>query len=168
MSTVVVNPARLGPALRQAWIGYHQRLDRAMADAGFPDRGFPDGRVLRICVRANETTISEIARELHISRQGAAKVVHKLREHRYVTVEPSPTSGREKVVRLTPRAHEYLAAHRRAARRIERELRRAVGSEAFDALAALLDALAPSEPIALRDYIRSASSLTDVDSTDTF
>jgi DNA-binding MarR family transcriptional regulator len=156
----------LGPALRRAWVGYQQRLDLAMADAGFADRGFPDGRVLRICARASETTISDIARELHISRQGAAKVVHKLREHHYLTVEPSPSSGREKLVRLTRRSHEYLAAHRDAARRIERDLRRRVGRDAFDALTALLDALEPREPTTLRDYIRSASSINGVNPID--
>ena len=40
-------PVGLGAALRQAWVGYHRRLDEAMAAAGFDDHGFPDGRVLR-------------------------------------------------------------------------------------------------------------------------
>ena len=85
----------LGPALRQAWVGYQRRLDEAMAAAGFDDRGFPDRRVLRMCpIRRDD--VSEIGRELGITRQGAAKVVASLRDRRYVTVTASDTSGREK------------------------------------------------------------------------
>jgi hypothetical protein len=65
------------PALRQAWVGYQRRLDEQMATAGFEDRGFPDGLVLRICSRTPGVTISQIGRELGITRQGAAKVVAK-------------------------------------------------------------------------------------------
>jgi len=143
----------LGPALRRAWVGYQRRLDDEMRAAGFGDRGFPDGRVLRMC-RAAPTTISQIGRELGITRQGASKVVGVLRDRGYVTVEPSATSGREKAVMVTPRATVYLAAQRAAARRIERRLRRAVGDDAFDALESLLDELGGDEQPRLRDYLR--------------
>ena len=152
MSTVVVNrgaartaPTRarrvpLGPGLRQAWVGYQCRLDDEMAAAGFDDRGFPDTRVLRMCADPAEMTISEIGRQLGITRQGAAKVVASLRDRKYVTVTASKTSGREKVVKLTPPA-EHLETFRKVTRRIERQLRNEVGADAFDALARLLDAL---------------------------
>src|ERR1700728_2005300 len=64
----------LGPALRRAWIGYQLRLDEAMAAAGFGERRFPDGRVLRLCSNAAGSTISAVGREIGITRQGAAKV----------------------------------------------------------------------------------------------
>ena len=143
----------LGPALRRAWVGYQRRLDDEMAAAGFGERGFPDGRVLRMC-RAAPTTISQIGRELGMTRQGASKVVAGLRERGYVAVEPSASSRREKTVTVTPRAIEYLAAQRAAARRIEQRLRRAVGADAFDALAALLDLLGGGEQPRMRDYLR--------------
>jgi DNA-binding MarR family transcriptional regulator len=144
----------LGPALRRAWVGYHRRLDAAMAAAGFDDRGFPDGRVLRICSASADVTIAQIGRELGITRQGAAKVVAKLRDLRYLEVSDSAVSGREKVVRLTPRAGEYLAAHRKAARGIERQLREELGESAFDGLQLLLAALGGDDGPPLRDYLR--------------
>ncbi|HEY2562544.1 MAG TPA: hypothetical protein VGI44_02460, partial [Acidimicrobiales bacterium] len=65
----------LGAALWQAGsvtsVGWTSRWPRQ----GFEDRGFPDGRVLRICSRIPEATISQIGRELGITRQGAGKVV---------------------------------------------------------------------------------------------
>src|ERR1039458_6918508 len=50
----------LGAALRRAWLGYQLRLDRAMAEAGFGERKFPDGRVLRLCSSEAGSTISAI------------------------------------------------------------------------------------------------------------
>jgi len=145
----------LGPALRRAWVGYQRRLDAAMAAAGFDDRRFPDGRVLRVCAGSVETTISQIGRELRITRQGAAKVVAGLRERRYVTVTASPSNGREKIVRLTPRAVDYLAAQRKAVRSISRQLRSQLGQESFAALLLLLDALGGDEDMLVRDYLRT-------------
>ncbi|HEY7135883.1 MAG TPA: MarR family transcriptional regulator [Acidimicrobiia bacterium] len=144
----------LGPALRRAWVAYQRQLDDAMADAGFGPRRFPDARVLRMCQRTPEITTSQIGRELGITRQGASKVVASLRERGYVTLKPSPTSGREKIVAVTQRADEYLAAQRKAARAIETRLRRAVGADAFDGLYRLLDAMGIDEDLRMRDYLR--------------
>jgi DNA-binding MarR family transcriptional regulator len=143
----------LGPALRRAWLGYQRRLDAAMAAAGFGDRGFPDGRVLRMC-RDADMTISDIGRELRITRQGASKIVASLRERRYVTIRASSADAREKIVRLTPRAIDYLTAQRKAARAIERQLRAKIGGVAFDNLDALLEALGGAEEMRMREYLR--------------
>jgi DNA-binding MarR family transcriptional regulator len=133
--------ARLGSALRQAWVGYRRRLDEELAAAGFGDRGFPDGRVLRLCGGAADVTISHIGRELGITRQGASKIVASLRDRGYVTLSPSPTDGREKIVTLTRRAVEFLAAQREAGRRIEAQIQLQLGQDALDGLYRLLDAL---------------------------
>jgi len=151
----------LGPALRRAWVGYQRRLDREMAAAGFPDRGFPDGRVLRLCARSDEVTASEIGRELGITRQGAGKIVADLRERGYVTLGSTRSDARQKVIALTPRARDYLAAQRAAARRIEQELTQQVGAEAFGSLFALLEALGDAEDLRARDYLRHALRLSD-------
>jgi DNA-binding MarR family transcriptional regulator len=144
----------LGPMLRNAWVGYQRRLDVAMAAAGFGDRGFPDGRVLRICRDSAETTISEIGRELGITRQGAGKIVVGLRDRGYVSIERSSTSAREKTVTLTPKAHEYLAAQRAAVRKIDNQLRRSLRPEGLRDLYRLLDLLGDHDQVRLRDYLR--------------
>jgi DNA-binding MarR family transcriptional regulator len=146
----------LGVALRQAWVGYRRRLDEELAAAGFGDRGFPDGRVLRICSMSADATISQIGRELGMTRQGASKIVASLRDRRYVTLSASATDAREKIVQLTPRASEYLEAHRKAARDIERQLRTEVGPDAFDSLYLLLDTLGGDEQPRLSDYLRNS------------
>ena len=143
----------LGADLRRAWIGYQRRLDEAMADAGFHDRRFPDGRVLRLCSGPDGATISEIGRQLGITRQGAGKVVANLRDRGYVEVTASSTSGREKDVSLTERAVHYLAAQRKAARDIERQLHLELGQEGFASLYRLLEALGGGEEVRMSDYL---------------
>jgi DNA-binding MarR family transcriptional regulator len=154
--TTTTERVNLGPALRRAWVGYQQRLDAAMAATGFTDRQFPDGRVLRMC-RKNSTNISQIGRELGITRQGAHKIVAGLRARHYVTLRPSPAKRTEKIVVLTPRAREYLTAHRQAAKRIERQLRTEIGEDAFAALTRLLEVLGGEDQPRMRDYLRSSA-----------
>ena len=146
----------LGAGLRQAWVGYRVRLDARLAEAGFEDHRFPDGRVLRICSRAEEPrTISDIGRELRITRQGASKLVSSLRERGYVILEPSSRDRREKVVSLTRRGQELLAAQYNAARAIETELRGQLGTDAFESLRALIDALRDTDQPRLAQYLRN-------------
>ena len=149
----------LGVALLRAWVGYRQRLDAELDAAGFTDRGIPDGRVLQICRRSGQTTISQIGRELGITRQGAGKIVTSLRDRGYVAVSDSVTDGREKVVTLTPRAQEYLTAHRAAARRIERQLHAELGANSIDALHRLLATLATDNQPRAADYLRRTTHM---------
>jgi DNA-binding MarR family transcriptional regulator len=125
-----------------------------MAAAGFGDRAFPDGRVLRMCRDTPGITTAQIGRELGISRQGAGKIVGGLVDRGYVSVEPSSRSARENAIALTPRAFEYLDAQRKAARAIESDLRRRLGPDGFDALDRLLEALGADETVRLREYLR--------------
>jgi DNA-binding MarR family transcriptional regulator len=147
----------LGPALRRAWLGYQLRIDSAMADAGFGERRFPDGRVLRLCAGQGGSTISAIGRELGMTRQGAGKVVGYLSERGYVTVTDSATSRREKSVTLTSRGTDYLRAQGAAARAIENELRSALGASGFSALFDALDVLETGEATRMRSYLQRST-----------
>jgi MarR family transcriptional regulator, organic hydroperoxide resistance regulator len=146
----------LGAALRQAWVGYQLRLDEEMTAAGFADRSLPNGRVLRLCARSEDVTASKIGRELGISRQGAGKVVAGLHSRGYVTLRASSGDRREKVLVLTEKGRQYLAAQRSAARKVERAMRRQIGAEAFDDLCAALDVLRRPDQPRLREYLRQS------------
>lgn len=154
-------PRALGGALRRAWIGYRRKLDDELNAAGFGDHGFPDGRVLRICSTSSETTISQIGRDLGITRQGASKIVASLRDRRYVSLTSSEADGREKIVRLTPRAVDYLAAQQKAARKIERRLRADFGSDTLESVYAVLNLLGGDEQPRMRDFIRDTRATLD-------
>lgn len=129
-----------------------------MAAAGFGERRFPDGRVLRFCSEPNGSTISAIGRELGITRQGASKVVAHLRECDYVSICDSPTSGREKSVTLSTRGVEYLEAQRKATWAIDAQLRSELGDPGFSNLLILLDALDGGESIRLRNYLQRSTN----------
>ncbi len=107
-----------------------------------------------MCSGPTGTTVSQVGRELGITRQGASKIVAALRDRQYVRLSASATDGREKIVTPTPRAVAYLAAQRKAARDIERRLRRDLGEKGFEDLGRLLEALGADEDIRLRDYLR--------------
>jgi DNA-binding MarR family transcriptional regulator len=132
-----------------------------MAEAGFGERRFPDGRVLRLCAGPSGSTISAIGRELGITRQGAAKVVGHLSDSGYVKVADSATSKREKSVTLTWRGNEYLQAQRVAVRKIEHELSATLGAQGLSGLFVLLEALDDGESPPLRTYLRRSSRLGD-------
>jgi len=103
-------------------------------------------------------TISEIGRELGITRQAASKVIEKLRGSGFLQVHASTADGREKIVTLTPRAIDYLVAQRKAARAIERRLRTAIGDEGFKDLRHVLEVLGGNDQPGLRDYLRTRLS----------
>jgi DNA-binding MarR family transcriptional regulator len=126
-----------------------------MADAGFGERRFPDGRVLQLCSGQAGSTISAIGRELGITRQGAGKVVGHLCDRGYVSVTDSPTSKREKSVMLTSRGVDYLKTQRAAARAVEDDIRAALGETGFSGLRALLDALGDGEMPRMSAYAKS-------------
>ena len=132
----------LGRALRRALNGYWQLIGAQLAAAGFDDRKFPEGRVLALCARPGETTISDVGRRLGITRQGAGKIVAGLREHGYLTVAPSPTDRRERVLSLTPRAEQFLVTVQDAGHAVETRLRAEIGDEGVDQLFRALDLLA--------------------------
>jgi DNA-binding MarR family transcriptional regulator len=150
----------LGRALRRALAGYRRRMDQELAAAGFADRRRPEGRVLLMCSGPGKTTISDIARGLGITRQGASKIVAGLKERGYVDVTPSSADGREKVLTLTRQADQYLLALHASATVIEARLRDEIGADAVRYLFQVLDAVAggaavlpedrPGEPPGIR------------------
>lgn len=134
--------AAMARALRRALTGYWRLVGAELAAAGFADRRFPEGRVLVLCAAPGDTTISDVGRRLGITRQGAGKIVARLREDGYLDVSASVTDGREKVLRLTPRAEQFLATLQEASRSAEARLRDRIGADDLDRLFMTLNLLA--------------------------
>jgi DNA-binding MarR family transcriptional regulator len=134
--------AALARALRRALTGYWRLVGTELAAAGFADRRFPEGRVLVQCAAPGDTTISDVGRRLGITRQGAGKIVSRLREDGYLTVSASATDGREKVLSLTPRAEQFLATLAEASRTVQARLREQIGADGLEQLLRTLDLLA--------------------------
>ncbi len=142
----------LGRALRIAWSSYMQRLDTHMQSEGFDKQRFAMLYMYAVYAEPDPMTISELGRRFAVSRQAASVNVGILRRDGYVTVGSSATDNREKVVRLTPRAVDYVTERLRAAAALDDQIRSGLGDTGLNQL---LEALATVADI--------TSSTRDVD-----
>ena len=128
----------LGTALRIAWWSYVRRVDIEMEAAGFPERSNSMNYVFALYAQPGPISISEMGRLFDISRQAASKVVAELRQRGYVQTTPSATDQREKVIELTNKATEFVAARQHAAGELDKAIRVHLGQDGLDQLARAL------------------------------
>src|SRR2546430_10709148 len=134
-------PLDLGILLALGYQEFVRALRDSLAAKGFDDLGRSDGYVLR-ALSGNPMTTSELAGRLEISKQGAGQIVEDMETRGYLQRLPDPDDGRSRLVRLSPRGRQALAAARRFHQAYERRLVRAHGGEAVAALRAVLVGMA--------------------------
>jgi DNA-binding MarR family transcriptional regulator len=113
-----------------------------------------DVRVFVAASRAT-TTISGIARDLHITRQSVQMSVHRLIELGVLALEPMPGNNRDKQVVLTARGILARTTAGNQIRRVEKDFAQIIGAEGVEALrqamvklvAANAEALYKSKPV---------------------
>jgi DNA-binding MarR family transcriptional regulator len=118
-----------GILLGLSYARFVEELRTVLFTAGFDDLGTNDGYVVRILADSPIST-SDLAREMAITKQGAAQVVADLEARGYVTRRPHPVDRRTQLVALSTRGEALLAAARRFHRQYERTLARRVGADA--------------------------------------
>ena len=99
-----------------------------------------DVRVFVTATRG-DCTISDIARELHITRQAAQMSVKRLLALQVVKLEPVPGNNRDKRVMLTARGQQARSSAANQSARIEAELAHVVGAEVLEKFRHTLSAL---------------------------
>ena len=99
-----------------------------------------DVRVFITAARANYT-ISDIARELRITRQAAQMSVKRLLALQVVSLKPVPGNNRDKHVVLTARGQQARQSAAKQSARIEAELAQVVGAEGLEKFRHTLSAL---------------------------
>lgn len=130
-----------GILLVLAYQEFVRELRETLAAQGFSDQGRSDGYVLRT-LSAEPMTVSGLAERLEISKQGAGQIVDDMERRGYVVRVPSPTDGRARILQLSQRGHDALAAARKFHQSYERRLKRAHGNESVDAVREVLAAMA--------------------------
>jgi DNA-binding MarR family transcriptional regulator len=109
MSPDPVGKMLFGDLLAQA----RERWIRAMAQRlgvlGFHDYRRSDALVMR-SLRSGEVPLGALGVTLGVTRQAARKVVNGLEERGFAHVTTSSEDSRRRLVGLTPRGREYLAA----------------------------------------------------------
>jgi len=89
------------------------RVVADLADAGFADARESDGYVFQR-LQLGPTPVTELARHLGITQQGASKAVADLERRGYVQRRPSPGDARVREVALTDRGWAVIGAARRS------------------------------------------------------
>lgn len=128
-----------------------EALDRRLREGGFGDVRPAHGTVFQVIDEAG-TRVTELAARAGMTKQAMTELVVHLEAGGYLERAPDPRDGRARLVRLTRRGWECIAAARAAIAQIEAEWAGLIGTARMDdvrgALEALNDALAvePSWP----------------------
>ena len=122
-------------------------LRQTLAEQGFDDQGRSDGYLLR-SVGASPMTVSELAERLEISKQGAGQIVDDMERRGYVERRPDPTDRRARLLYLTARGRDALAAARRFHQQYERRMIKTHGREAVAAMRTVLGAMVGPDQVA--------------------
>ncbi|WP_228538814.1 MarR family winged helix-turn-helix transcriptional regulator [Nocardia sp. XZ_19_385] len=137
----------LGILLGLGYQHFVHEMREALAEKGFGDAGPSYGYVFRsLDLRA--MNISELADRLTITKQGAAQLVDEMEKRGYVERRPDPGDRRAKLLYLSDKGNNALAAARRFHRDLERKLVKAHGAEAVRTLRTLLEAITTPENLA--------------------
>jgi DNA-binding MarR family transcriptional regulator len=109
------------------------RLQTVVHEAGYPEMRPQYGFVIR-ALWAGGKTLTDLSALLAVSKQAAIKVVDEMEAHDILRREPHPTDRRAKVLVLTDRGKAIRRTALRESHKMERELRRACGDDAVDAM----------------------------------
>ena len=114
---------------------------RRIAEDGFGDLRPTHGYVFQHLV-PGPVAISELARRLGMTAQGASKLVIELEGYGYVARQTDPADRRSHTVTLLERGWAAIEAGRAARAAVTAQLREVLGDPAADALVASLQQLA--------------------------
>jgi DNA-binding MarR family transcriptional regulator len=120
---------------RERWI---RAMAQRVSVLGFQDYRRSDPLVLR-SLRSGEVPLGSLTATLGLTRQGARKVVSGLVERGYATVSASTVDTRRRMVELSPRGREYLAAVVSTLRALNDEVVHGVDAAQLDAAYAVLE-----------------------------
>jgi DNA-binding MarR family transcriptional regulator len=130
----------LGIRLGLAYAAFVDWLNAEMAAAGFDDLGPTYGYLFR-ALSGSPATLSSLAGGLHMTTQGAAKILAEMEARRYVRRSPHPTDARARLFELTERGRRALETASGLHHRFERRLAARVGDDTTAALRRSLDAV---------------------------
>ena len=133
----------LGILLALAYQEFVSELHEDLAERGFGDLARSDGYVFR-ALDAQPLTTSALADRLGMTKQGAGQLVEDMTRRGYVESSPDPQDARARLLRLTARGQNALAAARGFHRRYEQRLARRHGRLRVGTVRAVLTAMAPT------------------------
>lgn len=115
------------------------RIVDGVVGAGFPQK--PSHSAVFAQIRAEGSRLTELARGANMTPQAMGELVDELETLGYVERRPDPTDRRAKLIVLTSRGHECIAAGIATIQGIEERIDQILGPRGHAELRRLLNAL---------------------------
>lgn len=146
MSVDPLNLPRPLPALlSQVKTAAVRKLFVRLAAAGFEDVREGHGCVFGFIDLEHGSRLTELAESANLTKQAVGEAVAELERLGYVERVPDPADGRAKIIRLTDRGRQALAAAYEEFEDIEREFAERFGEREFAQAKAVLEQIAAPE-----------------------
>jgi DNA-binding MarR family transcriptional regulator len=123
----------VGAMLRIVWQSVRDQIYAGVLDAGYDDLN-PAHVALFRHPSLDGLRPTELAAQLHITKQSVNDLLGHLEACGYVLREADPADGRARVVRLTPEGRRLETTINTAARQAEQRLADMLGARPFDQL----------------------------------
>jgi DNA-binding MarR family transcriptional regulator len=140
LSSPPIHHEDFGILLGLAYQHFVEALNAHLSNRGFTDLGSSFGYLLR-AVAAEPLTATQLAARLHLTPQGAAKIVEDMVCRDYLERRVDPFDGRARLLFLAPRGRRALRAARAFHRAFEADFAREHGADQARAVRAALEAL---------------------------
>lgn len=96
--------------------------------------------MIMVCLSDGIDRQSDLAERLQVSKQAIQQALRSMIRKGMVTIEPDPASGRQRIVRVTPKGEAMRDIARRGMLELQRELGRRIGRDQLEALQDALNA----------------------------
>lgn len=125
--------ARIAQLCRAIYDNLREQIYAAAAREGFVDLRPAHSHVLRN-IDAAGSRVVDLAGRADMTKQSMAYLTDALAKLGYVEIRPDPTDGRAKLVVLTPRGRDAVAALTRLSLEAEARIARQLGQTKLDAI----------------------------------
>lgn len=114
---------------------FDESLQRSLANGGYEPVSRTQSMFL-LCLASGLNKPSLLAEQLGTSRQAVSHVIKDLSERGLLTLKPDPEDARGRIVAYSDKAQDLRRAAHAAVGALEALLRKRIGAQAFDQLAA--------------------------------
>src|SRR5687767_15675342 len=132
-------PANTVGMLGQAYSLLGFKIVEGVVGAGFPQK--PSHSAVFAQIKADGMRLTDLARGANITPQALGELVDELEDLGYVERRPDPTDRRAKLIVLTERGHECMAAGLATIDGLEQRITEILGERGHQQLRSLLEKL---------------------------
>ncbi len=125
--------------LGQAYSLLGFQIVEGVVGAGYPQK--PKHSAVFAQISPDGSRLTELARKAHMTPQSMAELVDELVDMGYVVRRPDPADGRAKLIVLTKRGRDAVAAGRQTIEGIEEQVTELLGERGHQQLRRLLSKL---------------------------